>query len=163
MCSAWKADIIHLSVSLCASSLGSLWATSSYLCPRVKVLRQHVSLSLSAWCRRLASGFYGVCVLCDALMTHCWCRSHISKTQITHSHYVTLKFEQKASRFRVVSPNSSWQIPGSLRWSCFKKLKQTNSALFWHFIESLLQSGYLSVEETWHFAIITSVPSLWLG
>lgn len=109
--------------------------TSSYLYPWVKVLRQQVSLSLSAWCLRRANRFYET-------LSFTW---HVNDTVWLQIPYLwdpnnaqTLcDIQIRAEGGEMTCRMSKWSVTNSwfnvlpVLLSVFMKPEQTNSALFW--------------------------------
>lgn len=139
----WITDTITLRVSLCASSLGSSRTTSSYLCPWVKVLRQHVSLSL--------------CLMSHSRWKPLWCGfvsfvSHVNDTlfdadliSLRHKQGTVIMWRSNSSRrlrdYMLLVQMVHDKFLGLIKLWRLGKLKQTDSALFWLLREPHVQSG----------------------
>lgn len=139
----WITDTITLRVSLCASSLGSSRTTSSYLCPWVKVLRQHVRLSL--------------CLMSHSRWKPLWCGfvsfvSHVNDTlfdadliSLRHKQGTVIMWRSNSSRrlrdYMLLVQMVHDKFLGLIKLWRLGKLKQTDSALFWLLREPHVQSG----------------------
>lgn len=87
--------------------------------------------------------------LCDTLMTHF---DADTNTASLWESWIQAEF--------ALSLNGPWQILDLMSWLCcflwLEKLQQTNSALFWCFGETHVQSDFLMVEEIWNYGVIRS-------
>lgn len=129
------AQRVALDIAPDSPSVGVTCTTSSYLCPWVKVLRQHVSLSSSARCLRPTNCFLQMrlCRLFDILMTR-WCYG--SFISLRHKHFRVIMCRSKSNRrlqeSKLLNTNSGF-IALVVFLSVFKEAEQNNSALFWLF------------------------------
>lgn len=112
--------------SVSAAALALCVETSSYLCPWVKVLRQHVGLSLSGWSLWAINLTESpLCLLYDTSIAHCCCRPHICTDP---NNTQSLWESSKTLSVHVWKDDKLWVLSNSL---CLREQKQINTAIFW--------------------------------